>query len=265
MEDDPEGVIAAKVAALTRRLFIDRQSALTALTWLAGGAAALSEEQIKIRPTRAFQRGFAQAVPPCGKEASEYLDLYAGELESFLSVPRRDAPRDPFVAELALDRGVVLLVSAATLAKIAEAVLHRPELLSLSLRWTSGQQDAFFALMRILGESLASGTVDLTLAESGRLLLEKWTQLRGQDRRVDAAVGALILQLAKQPYRAVLARLFYDGLGRALLESGGRDWVRAIIEDVARQLRGLSKGMHRSADDLVSTLQLTVQITKLLR
>ena len=265
VEDDPEGVIAAKVAALSRRLFVDRQPSLTALTWLAGGAAALNEEHVKIGPTRAFQGGFAQAVPPSGQEASAYLDLFAAELESFLAVPRRDAPRDSFVAELALDRGVVLLVNESTLSNIADAILRRPEALGLSLRWTSGQLDAFFTLMRILGESLAGGPVDLTLAESGRLLLEKWTQLRGQDRRVDAAVRALILQLAKQPYRGVLARLFYDGLGRALLESGGRDMVRAIMNDVAGQLRGLSKGMHRSADDLAATLLLAVQITRLFR
>ena len=265
VEDDPEGVIAAKVASLTRRLFVDRQTSLAALTWLAGGAAALNEEHVKIGPTRAFQRGFAQAVPPSGKEASEYIDLFAEELESFLAIPRRDAPRDTFVAELALDRGVVLLVNDSTLEKIADAVLHRPELLSLSLRWTSGQLDAFFGLMRVLGERLAGGTVDLTLAESGRLLIDKWTQLRGQDRRLDPAVGALIQQLARQPYRGVLARLFYDGLGRALLESGGRDMVRAILNDVAGQLRGLSKGMHRSADELAATLLLSVQISRLFR
>ncbi len=179
-------------------------------------------------------------------------------------MPHRDVPRDSFVAELALERGVVLLVSESTLARIADAVLHRPELLSLSLRWTSGQLDAFFVLVRELGDRLAKGPADLTLAESARLLLEKWTQLRGQDRRIDAAVVPLILQLAALPYRGVLARLFYNGLGRALLESGGRDRVRAIMNDVARQLRGLGKGMHRGADDLAATLLLSVQIARLL-
>lgn len=265
LEDDPQGVIAAKVLGLARRLFDDRQSALTALTWLAGGAAAMNEEQNKVTATLGFQRGFAQAVPHAGKEASEFLDLYVSDLEWFLTVQRPGAPRDPFAAELALDRGIVFMVSEATLLKIADDVLRRPERLSLSLRWAAQQRTAFLLLMRELAGRLAKGPPDLTLAESGRLMLEKWTQLRGQDRIVDDAVVALIRQLAQRPYHAVLARCFHDGLSRALLESGGRDKVRAIMNDVAKELRGLGGGARRSADELATSLLLAVHVARLFR
>ncbi|MEJ1967469.1 MAG: hypothetical protein WDN03_02345 [Rhizomicrobium sp.] len=264
VEDDPEGVVAAKVTSLARRLFTD-PSALTALTWLGGGAAALSEEQVRLTAIRAFQKGFAQAVPHAGQEASDFLDRYTADLEWFLTPPRPGVPRDPFAAELALDRGIVFLAGPATLSKIADDVLMRPEKLSLSLRWASQHLTSFLSLMRELGRRLAEGPPDLTLAESGRLLLEKWTQLRGQDRTVDDAVVALIRALARQPYHRVLARLFHDGLGRALLESGGRDRVRAIMNDVAKGLRGLGKGAHRNADALAASLLLTVQIARLFR
>jgi hypothetical protein len=265
VEDDPEGVVAAKVASLAGRLVTDRQSSLAALTWLAAGAAALSEEQARGTAIRAFQRGFARAVPAAGQDAATYLDLYVGELEGFLIVPRRDAPHDSFAADLALERGIVFMMNESTRLKIADDVLGRPEKLNLSLRWAAQHLDAFFAVMRELGARLAKGPADLTLAESGRLLLEKWTQLRGQDRAVDDAVVALILQLAKQPYHRVLARSFHDGLGRALLEAGGRDKVRAIMNDVARELRGLGKGAHRDADGLAASLLLSVHIVRLFR
>ena len=265
LEDDPQGMIAAKVLGLARRLFNDRETALTALTWLAGGAAAMNEEHNKIAPTHAFQRGFADAVPHAGKEASEFLDLYVSDLEWFLTVPRRGAPRDPFAAELALTRGIVFMVSSSTLLKIAEDVLRRPEKLSLSLRWASQQMPSFRLLMQDLADRLGKGPADLTLAESGRLMLEKWTQLRGQDRKVDDELAALIKALARQPYHGVLARAFHDGLSRALLESGGREKVRAIMNDVARELRGLNAGVRRSADELAASLLLTVQIARLFR
>jgi hypothetical protein len=265
VEDDPQGVIAAKVLGLARRLFSDRQSAMTALTWLAGGAAALNEEHAQLTATHALQRGFAQAVPHAGKEASEFLDLYVSDLEWFLTVPRREAPRDPFAAELALERGIVFMVNETTMLKIADDVLRRPEKLSLSLRWASQQPGAFRLLMQELAGRLARGPADLTLAESGRLMLEKWTQLRGHDRQVDDAVVALIRQLALQPYHGVLARCFHEGLGRALLESGGRDRVRAIMNDVAKELRGLGTGVQRSADALAASLLLAVHVTRLFR
>jgi hypothetical protein len=263
VEDDPEGVVAAKVLGLARRLFTDRDNALTALTWLAGGAAALNEEHGKIAATRGFQKGFAQAVPHAGKEASDYLDLYVADLEWFLTVPRKDAPRDPFAAELALDRGIVFLVSENTLGKIADDVLYRPEKLNFSLRSAGQRLASFYVLTRELADRLAKGPPDHTLAESGRRLLEKWTQLRGQDRVVDDAVVALIRALAKKPYHGVLARSFHDGLGRALLESGGRDRVRAIMNDVAKELRGL--GGAQSADELAATLLLAVHVARLFR
>ena len=265
LEDDPEGVIAAKVLGLARRLFSDRQSAMTALTWLAGGAAAVNEEHNKATATHAFQRGFADAVPHAGEEASEFLDLYVSDLEWFLTVPRRDSPRDPFAAELALTRGIVFMVSSSTMLKIAEDVLRRPEKLSLSLRWASQQLSSFRLLMKELAGRLKSGPPDLTLAESGRLMLEKWTQLRGQDRKVDDEVVALILAFAQQPYHGVLARCLHEGLSRALLESGGREKVRAIMNDVAKELRGLGMGARRSADELAASLLLTVHIARLFR
>ncbi len=265
VEDDPEGVIAAKVLGLARRLFDDRETTLTALTWLAGGAAAMNEESNKVTATHAFQRGFADAVPHAGKEASEFLDLYVGDLEWFLTVPRRDSPRDPFAAELALRRGIVFMVSSSTMLKIAEDVLHRPEKLSLSLRWAAQLLPSFRLLMQELAARLAKSPPDLTLAESGRLMLEKWTQLRGQDRKVDDGVVALVRQLARQPYHGVLARCFHEGLSRALLESGGREKVRAIMNDVARELRGLSKGAQKNADELAATLLLAVHVARLFR
>lgn len=262
-EDDPEGVIAAKVLSLARRLFSDRETALTALTWLAGGAAALNEEHNKAAPTHAFQRGFADAVPHAGQEAAEFLDTYIADLEWFLTVPRRAAPRDPFAAELALARGIVFMVNESSLAKIADEVLRRPEKLNLSLRWAAQQLAAFRRLMAELASRLAGGPPDLTLAESGRLMLEKWTQLRGQDRSVDDGVVALIRQLARQPYHGVLARSFHEGLGRALLESGGREKVRGIMNDVAKNLRGLNA--RRNANDLAASLLLAVHVARLFR
>lgn len=264
-EDDPEGVIAAKVLGLARRLFTDRETALTALTWIAGGAAALNEETNKTGPTHAFQRGFADAVPHAGKEASEFLDLYVSDLEWFLTVPRRDAPRDPFAAELALTRGIVFMMGSSTLAKIADEVLHRPERLSLSLRWASQYLESFRLLLSELADRLAKGPPDLALAESGRLMLEKWTQLRGEDRQVDGPVQGLIRQLARRPYHAVLARAFHEGLSRALLESGGREKVRELMNDVAKELRGLGSGARRSADELAATLLLAVHVARLFR
>ncbi|HEY0301828.1 MAG TPA: hypothetical protein VGC36_10865, partial [Rhizomicrobium sp.] len=253
-EDDPEGVIAAKVLGLARRLFTDRETALTALTWLAGGAAAMNEEHNKVAATHAFQRGFADAVPHAGKEASEFLDTYVGDLEWFLTVQRRDAPRDPFAAELALARGIVFMVNEQTLSKIADEVLRRPEKLSLSLRWAAQQLSAFRRLTTALAGRLDGGPPDPTLAESGRLMLEKWTQLRAQDRNVDDGIVALVSALARRPYHAVLARAFHDGLGRALLESGGREKVRAIMNDVAKELRGLNA--RRGAGELAASLLL---------
>ena len=262
-EDDPEGVIAAKVLALARRLFSDRETAMTALTWLAAGAAGLNEEFNKTGPTHAFQRGFADAVPHAGKEASDFLDTYVGELEWFLTVQRAGVPRDPFAADLALARGIVFMVAEPTLLKIADEVLRRPEKLSLSLRWAAQQPSSFRRLMAELAQRLAKGPPDLTLAESGRLMLEKWTQLRGQDRKVDDEVAALILALARQPYHGVLARCFHEGLGRALLESGGREKVRAIMNDVAKELRGLKA--RQDAGALAATLLLAVHVARLFR
>jgi hypothetical protein len=63
----------------------------------------------------------------------------------------------------------------------------------------------------------------------------------------------------------VLARSFHDGLGRALLESGGRDKIRAMMNDVAKELRGLSQGAQRNADELAATLLLSVHIARLFR
>ncbi len=265
VEDDPEGVIAAKVLGLARRLFDDRETTLTALTWLAGGAAAMNEDGNKMGATHAFQRGFADAVPHAGKEASEFLDLYVNDLEWFLTVQRREAPRDPFAAELALQRGIVFMVSSSTMLKIADEVLRRPERLSLSLRWAAQQLPAFRLLMQELADRLGKGPADLTLAESGRLMLEKWTQLRGQDRMIDEAVVALIRQLARQPYHAVLARAFHEGLSRALLESGGRDKVRGVMNDVAKELRGLGTGARRTASELAASLLLAVHVARLFR
>ena len=265
VEDDPEGVVAAKVLGLSRRLFTDREDVLAALTWLAGGAASLAEEQGKSAATRGFQKGFAQAVPHAGKEASEFLDSYVADLEWILLPRGPDMPRDPFAAELALERGIVFLVNESTLEKIADDVLNRPEKLNFSLRSAAQRLTSFYFLMKELADRLAKGPADLTLAESGRRLLEKWTQLRGQDRRIDGAVTALVLGLARKPYHGVLARSFHDGLGRALIESGGRDKVRAIMNDVAKELRGLSKAAQRNADEMAATLLLAVHVARLFR
>jgi len=265
VEDDPEGGTSSKVLGLSRRLFTDRDNALTALTWLAGGAAALAEEQGKTVATHAFQKGFALAVPHAGKEASEFLDSYVADLEWFLLPRRPGVAREPFAAELALERGIVFLVNETTLEKIADDVLNRPEKLNFSLRSASQRLTSFYFLTRELADRLTKGPPDLTLAESGRRLLEKWTQLRGQDRKVDDAVVALIHAMAKKPYHGVLARSFHDGLGRALLESGGRDRVRAIMNDVAKELRGLNTGAQRNADELAATLLLAVHVARLFR
>jgi hypothetical protein len=265
VEDDPEGVISAKVLGLSRRLFTDRENSLTALTWLAGGAAAITEETGRTVATHGFQKGFALAVPHAGKEASEFLDSYVADLEWFLLPRSPNAPRDPFAAELALERGIVFLVNESTLEKIADDVLNRPERLNFSLRSASQRLQSFYAFTRELAKRLAEGPADFTLAESGRRLLEKWTQLRGQDRIVDDAVVALILGLARKPYHGVLARAFHDGLGRALLESGGRDKVRTIMNDVAKELRGLGKGAQTNADALAATLLLAVHVARLFR
>ncbi len=202
-------------------------------------------------------------MPHAGQEAAEFLDTYIADLEWFLTVPRRAAPRDPFAAELALARGIVFMVNESSLAKIADEVLRRPEKLNLSLRWAAQQLAAFRRLMAELASRLAGGPPDLTLAESGRLMLEKWTQLRGQDRSVDDGVVALIRQLARQPYHGVLARSFHEGLGRALLESGGREKVRGIMNDVAKNLRGLNA--RRNANDLAASLLLAVHVARLFR
>ena len=74
--------------------------------------------------SHAFQRGFADAVPHAGKEASEFLDTYVGELEWFLTVQRAGTPRDPFAADLALARGIAETIAKATAA--GAAVLVEP-------------------------------------------------------------------------------------------------------------------------------------------
>lgn len=82
---------------------------------------------------------------------------------------------------------------------------------------------------------------------------------------IDEAVVALIRQLARQPYHAVLARAFHEGLSRALLESGGRDKVRGVMNDVAKELRGLGTGARRTASELAASLLLAVHVARLFR